>query len=125
MGAGDDRAAARAPVILERNGLRIAFLDRVDAKLNSHEWPGLDWEATDHRSGLAYARPAQLRADVRAARRHADVVVVMLHSGREYAKGPTKAQRRVVKAADRRRRGPRRERASPCAPGRHPVGFDA
>lgn len=99
MGAGDDLAQARKPVILVRNGLRIAFLDRADAKLNSSEWPGLDWEATDHRSGLAYARPAELRADVRAARRQADVVVVMLHSGREYAKGPTKAQRRVVKAA--------------------------
>jgi len=98
-GAGDDVTQARAPVILVRNGLRIAFLDRVDAQLNSNEWPHLDWEATDQRSGLAYARPAELRADVRAARRHADVVVVMLHSGREYAKGPTKAQRRVVDAA--------------------------
>jgi len=99
MGAGDDRAAARAPVILVRNGLRVAFLDRADAKLNSSEWPHLDWEATAHRRGLAYARPAELRADVRAARQHADVVVVMLHSGREYAKGPTKAQRKVVAAA--------------------------
>ena len=99
MGAGHDRDAARAPVIVTRNGLRIAFLDRADAKLDSYEWPNLDWEATDSRSGLAYARPAQLRADVRAARKRADVVVVMLHSGREYAKGPTKAQRRVVEAA--------------------------
>ncbi len=98
-GAGADLAQARAPVILVRNGLRIAFLVRVDAKLDSNEWPHLDWEATEHGSGLAYARPAELRADVRAARRQADVVVVMLHSGREYAKGPTKAQRRVVDAA--------------------------
>jgi poly-gamma-glutamate capsule biosynthesis protein CapA/YwtB (metallophosphatase superfamily) len=99
MGAGRDRHAARAPVVLTRDGLRIAFLDRADAKLDSYEWPHLDWEATDSRSGLAYARPAELRADVRAARRVADVVVVMFHSGREYAKGPTKAQRRVVEAA--------------------------
>jgi poly-gamma-glutamate capsule biosynthesis protein CapA/YwtB (metallophosphatase superfamily) len=99
MGAGADASAARAPVIVERNGLRIAFLDRADAHLDSNEWPRLHWEATDARSGLAYARPAELRADVRAARKQADVVVVMLHSGREYAKGPTKAQRRVVEAA--------------------------
>jgi len=99
MGAGADRDAARAPVIVVRNGLRIAFLDRADAHLDSNEWPRLDWEATDGRSGLAYARPAQLRADVRAARKRADVVVVMLHSGREYAKGPTEAQRKVVEAA--------------------------
>jgi poly-gamma-glutamate synthesis protein (capsule biosynthesis protein) len=99
MGGGADSKAARAPVMLTRDGLRIAFLDRADAKLDSNEWPRLDWEATDRRSGLAYARPAELRADVRAARRVADVVVVMLHSGREYATSPTKAQRRVVEAA--------------------------
>ncbi len=99
MGAGADATAARVPVIVERNGLRIAFLDRADAHLDSNEWPRLHWEATDRKSGLAYARPAELRADVRAARKQADVVVVMLHSGREYAKGPTKAQRRVVEAA--------------------------
>ncbi len=99
MGGGADRAAARAPVVLVRDGLRIAFLDRADAHMDSNEWPRLDWEATSRRSGLAYARPAELRADVRAARRMADVVVVMLHSGREYAQSPTKAQRRVVEAA--------------------------
>jgi poly-gamma-glutamate synthesis protein (capsule biosynthesis protein) len=99
MGGGADAAAARAPVILVRDGLRIAFLDRADARLDSNEWPRLRWEATTRRSGLAYARPAELRADVRAARKVADVVVVMLHSGREYASSPTSAQRRVVEAA--------------------------
>ncbi len=99
MGGGVDADAARAPVILARNGLRVAFLDRADARLDSNEWPRLDWEASGARSGLAYARPSQLTADVRAARKHADVVVVMLHSGREYAQGPTKHQRRVVEAA--------------------------
>ncbi len=39
MGAGADAAASRAPVIVERNGLRIAFLDRADAHLDSNEWP--------------------------------------------------------------------------------------
>ena len=99
MGAGADATAARAPVIVTREGLRIAFLDRADARLDSPEWPHLRWEATRRRSGLAYARPRELRADVRAARRVADVVVVMLHSGREYATSPTRSQRRVVEAA--------------------------
>jgi poly-gamma-glutamate synthesis protein (capsule biosynthesis protein) len=99
MGAGHDRASARAPVIVTRDGLRIAFLARADAGMDSNEWPYLDWEATARRSGLAYARPRELRADVRAARRIADVVVVMLHSGREYATSPTRSQRRVVEAA--------------------------
>ena len=99
VGAGADAAAARAPVIVARDGLRIAFFDRVDVRLDSPEWPHLRWEATARKSGLAYARPRELRADVRAARKLADVVVVMLHSGREYAISPTRAQRRVVEAA--------------------------
>lgn len=99
MGGGADAAEARAPAIVTRDGLRIAFLDRVDAHLGSFQWPGLHWEATGHRAGVAYARPAELRADVRAARRVADVVVVMLHSGREYARSPTRSQRRIVRAA--------------------------
>jgi poly-gamma-glutamate synthesis protein (capsule biosynthesis protein) len=99
MGGGQDARSARAPVILTRDGLRIAFLDRADARLDSNEWPRLRWEATDRRSGLAYARPTELRRDVSTARRVADVVVVMLHSGREYATSPTPAQRRVVEAA--------------------------
>jgi poly-gamma-glutamate synthesis protein (capsule biosynthesis protein) len=99
MGAGADRASARAPVIVSRNGLRIAFLDRADAGMDSNEWPHLHWEATRRTSGLAYARPRELRADVRAARTLADVVGVMLHSGREYARSPTPSQRRVVQAA--------------------------
>jgi poly-gamma-glutamate synthesis protein (capsule biosynthesis protein) len=99
MGGGHDLTTARAPVIVSRDGLRIAFLDRADARMDSNEWPHLDWEATRRRSGLAYARPQELRADVRAARKLADVVVVMLHSGREYATSPTRSQRRVVEAA--------------------------
>jgi poly-gamma-glutamate synthesis protein (capsule biosynthesis protein) len=101
MGAGADAARARAPVVLTRDGLRIAFLARADARMDSNEWPRLRWEATGRRSGLAYGRPTELRADVRAARRIADVVVVMLHSGREYATSPTPAQRRLVDAAVR------------------------
>jgi poly-gamma-glutamate synthesis protein (capsule biosynthesis protein) len=99
MGAGADVAAARAPVVVTRAGLRIAFLDRVDARLDSPEWPHLRWEATSRTSGVASARPRELRADVRAAHKLADVVVVMLHSGREYAASPTRTQRQLVEAA--------------------------
>lgn len=99
MGAGADLAEARAPVVVTRDGLRIAFLARADARMDSNEWPRLRWEATRRRSGLAYGRPSELRADVRAARKVADVVVVMLHSGREYAASATRAQRRIVEAA--------------------------
>jgi poly-gamma-glutamate synthesis protein (capsule biosynthesis protein) len=41
----------------------------------------------------------QIASDVAAARRKSDVVVVMLHYGREYRPSPVKSQRRLARAA--------------------------
>ena len=49
-GAGANRAAARAPVILERNGLRVGFLQR-----SSVYWP-TNHEAGDNAAGIAVIR---------------------------------------------------------------------
>ena len=49
-GAGANRTAARAPVILERNGVRIGFLQRT-----SVYWP-TNHEAGDHAAGVAVIR---------------------------------------------------------------------
>jgi poly-gamma-glutamate synthesis protein (capsule biosynthesis protein) len=98
-GAGTDRRSAREPAIVTRNGLRIAFLSYVDAELASPEWASLDWEATEARAGLAYGRPDEVAADVEAAGSRADVVIVMLHAGRELRRQPTRSQRRLALAA--------------------------
>jgi poly-gamma-glutamate capsule biosynthesis protein CapA/YwtB (metallophosphatase superfamily) len=101
VGVGTDILAARAPVIVERGGVRVAFL-AYSSILPMGYW------ADEHRAGCAPMRAwtvyeqiehdqpgtparvhtfphdgdlAALEADVAAARRRADVVLVSLHWG--------------------------------------------
>jgi poly-gamma-glutamate capsule biosynthesis protein CapA/YwtB (metallophosphatase superfamily) len=110
-GAGSDLAAARAPAIVERGGLRIGFLQR-----SSVYWP-TNHEATNRGPGIAVIRGhtayqvpahktrpevppmnrpgvppiiltwadraylAQFRDDIAALRREADIVVASCHWG--------------------------------------------
>ena len=79
VGGGRDCAHARQPLIVERHGLRIAFLAYNDFKPRAFEagpsWPGVAW-----------AVDAQVTADIEAARtiHRADFVIPMLHWGWEY-----------------------------------------
>jgi poly-gamma-glutamate capsule biosynthesis protein CapA/YwtB (metallophosphatase superfamily) len=83
VGAGSDAPEAHAPVILERNGLRLAFLAYVDVLPEISGFDAHSWNATATSPGVAWADPAQIRADVSAAKRNADLVIVMLHGGLE------------------------------------------
>jgi Bacterial capsule synthesis protein PGA_cap len=79
LGIGRDAAAAWAPYIVTVKGVRIAFIGVSDvAELAP------SWVATGRRSGEANAinLPRTLAA-VRAARKMADVVVVIMHWGTE------------------------------------------
>jgi poly-gamma-glutamate capsule biosynthesis protein CapA/YwtB (metallophosphatase superfamily) len=81
---GGPAAQAYRPWITEVRGTRIAViaLSHVDEL-----WQR--WEATDTRPGLAMLRnPLRALAAVKLARTQADVVVVMLHWGPEYADCP-------------------------------------
>jgi poly-gamma-glutamate synthesis protein (capsule biosynthesis protein) len=83
IGAGANAIEAHAPVILELNGLRLAFLAYVDVP---DEITGFDthtWIATASLPGVAWAEPGQITADITAAKAQADVVIVQLHSGYE------------------------------------------
>lgn len=83
VGAGLDAAAAHAPVIITRNGLRMAFLGYVDVPPEKSGFDPRSWTATATSPGVAWGVPEQIRADVQAARLKADVVIVLLHSGIE------------------------------------------
>ena len=83
VGAGANTAEAHAPVILERNGLRLAFLAYVDVPGESSGFDAHTWIATASQPGIAWADLDQIKTDVAAARLQADVVVVLLHSGIE------------------------------------------
>ncbi len=83
VGAGADASAAHAPVIITRNGLRMAFLGYVDVPPEKSGFDPRSWTATATSPGVAWGDPEQIRADVQAAKLQADVVIVLLHSGIE------------------------------------------
>lgn len=83
VGVGKNLADARKPFILERNGLRIAFLAY---------YGGGEFAATGTRSGFAPRRASMVLEDVRAARQQADYVVVNFHWGVERAEHPEPEQ---------------------------------
>jgi poly-gamma-glutamate synthesis protein (capsule biosynthesis protein) len=85
LGAGANFEQAHTPVILHRNGLRLAFLAYMDVPVERDGFDARDWIATASRPGIAWANPGQITADVAAARLKADVVIVLLHSGIEIA----------------------------------------
>ena len=76
-GAGVSYEDAHAPAILTRHGVRFAFLGYTYAQRNDSP------EAT--RAVIAGRNPENVRRDVRAALERANVVIVSLHDGTEYA----------------------------------------
>ena len=85
VGAGVNFEQAHAPVILEKNGLSLAFLAYADVPEERGGFDARQWVATDSTPGIAWADPARIALDVSSARQKADVVVVLLHSGIEIA----------------------------------------
>lgn len=97
-GAGATEAEARTPAVIERNGLRIAFLGYVDTPAEG-SYSRSTWDATAERPGVAWASVEKIAADVAAARALADIVVVLLHAGVEYSELPSQSQRAYAEAA--------------------------
>jgi len=85
VGAGANDLEAHYPVLIDLGGLRLAFLAYVDVE------PKLATAAPD-RPGVAWLEPERVLADIRFARPLADVVIVSLHWGIEYASQPTRQQ---------------------------------
>ncbi len=92
VGAGRGPEAARRPAVLERGGLRVAFLGYSQV-------PPESFFAAVGRPGTVPAHETQIAVDVRAARRHAELVVVWFHWGVELQPEPTFTQRRLAEAA--------------------------
>jgi poly-gamma-glutamate capsule biosynthesis protein CapA/YwtB (metallophosphatase superfamily) len=91
---GDAGGSCQAgkPALFTLNGVRVAVLGYAGAYWNG----SADMPASDR---IAWAEPTRVQADVRAARDQADVVVVMLHAGVEYAARPSSTQVAVAHAA--------------------------
>lgn len=100
IGAGANAAAARAPHLVEVNGLTLAFLAYVNVPVEALS--GFDtasWTATDSAPGMAWAAPETITTDVAATRSSADLIIVVLHSGYEYVQAPSPAQTDAARAA--------------------------
>ena len=92
VGVGREGEDARRPALYTLRGVRVAVLGYAAAR-----WDGsVDVPATER---IAWARPAAVQSDVRAAREQADVVIVLLHAGTEYARQPSTDQVAVARAA--------------------------
>ena len=92
VGAGASPEAVHRPATFTLDGVRVAVLGYA-----ANRWNGsVDVPATDR---LAWAEPATVQADVRAVREQADLVVVLLHAGTEYATTPSSDQEAVARAA--------------------------
>ena len=92
IGGGADLAAARAPAIFERGGLRIAFLGYNDV-------PPWNFTARPGYPGTAPAIPVDIARDVHAARGRADLVVVWFHWGYELQPIQNGRQEELARAA--------------------------
>ena len=85
FGGGHDATEAHAPLIVERNGLRIALLGYLEFKPRS-------FEADAHRPGVAWSgEDDQVIEDIIAARtiHHADIVIPYMHWGWEEEAQPS------------------------------------
>jgi poly-gamma-glutamate synthesis protein (capsule biosynthesis protein) len=92
-GAGRTRAESEAPVVLNVKGIRIAFVG-----FTAITPPALA-ALKDDGATVALASRESLARGVAYARRQADVVVVSLHWGVEYAYRPSLEQRELAHAA--------------------------
>jgi poly-gamma-glutamate capsule biosynthesis protein CapA/YwtB (metallophosphatase superfamily) len=89
VGAGRDLRRASAPRVVERLGLRIAFVGF------SNILPA-EFAATEEGPGVTWATPDAVARAVRAARRRSDVVVATFHWGIEKATFETAEQQQLA-----------------------------
>jgi len=91
-GAGLNLAAARKPAIIEKNGMKVAFL------AYNNTYP-LEFNATANRPGTAPGEARYITADVKEARRLANIVVVSFHWSSELLKERKSYQADLAKVA--------------------------
>ncbi len=97
IGAGQNLDEARAPVIVEKNGLRIGFLGYSDMAeiFWDYSYPRM-FAATDEVPGIAPLRREMILEDIAKLKKKVDLVVVSLHWGEEYQNVPTPAQKELA-----------------------------
>jgi poly-gamma-glutamate capsule biosynthesis protein CapA/YwtB (metallophosphatase superfamily) len=90
FGGGMNAAEAHAPLVLAKNGIRVALLGYNEVELRSYE-------AGPDTAGLAWSVDEQVVADIAAAKAQADLVIVYPHWGYEYQGQPSERQRTLAR----------------------------
>ncbi|HYF80567.1 MAG TPA: CapA family protein [Symbiobacteriaceae bacterium] len=90
FGGGMNAAEAHAPLVLAKNGIRVALLGYNEVELRSYE-------AGPDTAGLAWSVDEQVVADIAAAKAQADLVIVYPHWGYEYQGQPSERQQTLAR----------------------------
>lgn len=92
FGGGRTLAAAHRPLLIERNGLRVALL-------SYNEFFPRSFEADTDKPGIAWSEDEQVRLDIASARSvyHADLVIPMMHWGWEHEGTASARQRQLAR----------------------------
>jgi poly-gamma-glutamate synthesis protein (capsule biosynthesis protein) len=103
VGGGINSAEAYKPLIVEKNGLKFAFLDFnsiVGAIEATENTPGVakfaikPWSEVDNQSDIQ-----MIKTNIVAAKKQADIIIVEFHWGVEYKADPIQSQIDVAHAA--------------------------
>jgi poly-gamma-glutamate capsule biosynthesis protein CapA/YwtB (metallophosphatase superfamily) len=101
-GAGRDLAAARRPVIIARDGVRIGFLavDSIgETPAATRNRAGANRLNMPPRTGpLNHSQLRRITSDIRALRKQVEAVVVLTHWGTQYTHRPASSQRTAARA---------------------------
>lgn len=98
VGAGGNDGEAYAHVVVEREGVRLAFLSYAEVP-NEAGYAMTSWTATSESPGIAWVDEERIAAGVARAREEAEIVVVFFHFGNEGWSSPSARQREVARAA--------------------------
>jgi poly-gamma-glutamate capsule biosynthesis protein CapA/YwtB (metallophosphatase superfamily) len=92
VGGGRNAAQAHSPLIIERNGLKIALL-------SYNEFFPRNFQAEAKRPGVAWSEDAFVVHDIARARAQhgADLVIPFMHWGQEYTSLANERQRRLAR----------------------------
>lgn len=97
VGAGMNALETYAPVIVEINGLSVAFLGFMDIPPGSYDYRS--WETGPNQPGVAWAHEERVHQGVTAAKAQADIVIVLVHNGFEFMQQITSQQQKIAHLA--------------------------
>jgi len=89
VGAGRDYDSANQPVILERNGTKIAFLAYTNLLPKS-------FAARENTSGISDFDISKIKAKIEELKTRADLVIVSMHWGEEYQTKANLSQQKIA-----------------------------